>query len=69
MSRRTSAALLAFFLGGLGVHKFYLGNSKLGILYLLFFWTGIPAVVGLIESIQYFIMSDADFNNKFPAKE
>ena len=41
--------LLAFFLGGLGVHKFYMGQTGLGILYLLFFWTGIPAIIGFIE--------------------
>ena len=41
--------LLALFLGGLGAHKFYMGETGLGILYLLFFWTGIPAIIGLIE--------------------
>ena len=41
--------LLALFLGGLGVHKFYLGETGLGILYLVFFWTGIPAIIGFIE--------------------
>ena len=32
---KTTAALLAFFLGVLGAHKFYLGNTKMGIIYLL----------------------------------
>lgn len=44
-------ALLALFLGGLGFHKFYTGRIGLGILYLLFCWTGIPSLLGLIESI------------------
>ena len=35
---RIAAALLAFFLGGFGVHKFYLGQVGLGILYLIFFF-------------------------------
>ncbi|MDB9505721.1 TM2 domain-containing protein [Microcystis aeruginosa CS-338/01] len=39
MRNRTIAALLAFFLGYLGIHKFYLGENLAGILYLLFFWT------------------------------
>ena len=43
--------LLAFFLGGLGIHKFYAGHIFLGILYLIFFWTGIPAFIALIEFI------------------
>ena len=41
--------LLALFLGSFGAHHFYLRRTGLGILYLCFFWTGIPAFVGLIE--------------------
>ena len=41
--------LLAIFLGCFGVHHFYLGRVGLGILYLCFCWTGIPAILGLIE--------------------
>jgi hypothetical protein len=37
------------FLGGLGAHKFYMGETGLGILYLVFFWTGIPSIVAFIE--------------------
>lgn len=42
---RITAALLALFLGGFGVHKFYLGQSGVGIIYLLFCWTFIPALL------------------------
>ena len=55
---RIVAALLAIFLGDFGIHKFYLGHTGLGILYLLFFWTGIPGLIGLIEGILYLIKSD-----------
>lgn len=41
--------LLALFLGCFGVHHFYLRRTGLGILYLCFFWTGITAILGLIE--------------------
>ena len=46
----TTAVLLALFLGGLGIHKFYMGQTGLGVLYLLFFWTYIPSVIALIEA-------------------
>lgn len=42
--------LLALFLGGLGIHHFYLRRTGLGILYLCFSWTGIPTVLGFIEA-------------------
>jgi TM2 domain-containing membrane protein YozV len=41
--------LLALFLGTFGLHHFYLRRTGLGVLYLCFFWTGIPALLGLIE--------------------
>jgi len=44
------ALLLAIFLGGIGGHKFYLGNLVLGVLYLVFCWTGIPSIVALVEA-------------------
>jgi TM2 domain-containing membrane protein YozV len=42
--------LLAIFLGSFGAHHFYLKRTGLGILYLCFFWTGIPALLGFIEA-------------------
>ena len=46
----TNGVLLALFLGGLGVHKFWLGNIGMGILYVLFCWTFIPSFVALIDA-------------------
>ena len=43
--------LLALFLGGIGVHKFYAGKTGAGICYLLFCWTFIPSIIALIECI------------------
>ena len=45
----TTAILWAIFLGGLGAHKFYMGETGLGILYLLFCWTYIPGIIAFIE--------------------
>jgi len=46
----TTGVLLALFLGGLGVHKFWLGSAGMGILYLLFCWTFIPSIVAIIDA-------------------
>ena len=62
---RIAAALLAFFLGGFGVHKFYLGSIGWGIVYLLFCWTFIPSIVAFIEFIIYLCTSDEEFAKKY----
>jgi TM2 domain-containing membrane protein YozV len=62
---KTTAGLLAIFLGGLGVHKFYLGRNIQGVFYLLFCWTFIPAIFGFLEGIVYFSMSDQAFAEKY----
>jgi TM2 domain-containing membrane protein YozV/RNA polymerase subunit RPABC4/transcription elongation factor Spt4 len=62
---RVTAALLAFFLGGLGVHKLYLGDVGLAVLYFLFCWTFIPTIIALIEGVIYVTMSDEDFALKY----
>lgn len=41
--------LLALFLGCFGIHHFYLRRTGLGILYVVFSWTGITAILGFIE--------------------
>ena len=58
------AGVLAILIGGIGVHKFYLGKIGSGILYLCFCWTGIPALLGLIEGIIYLCSSDENFQLK-----
>ncbi|MFA5523440.1 MAG: NINE protein [Tissierellales bacterium] len=59
------AGLLGIFVGGLGIHKFYLGKIGMGILYLLFCWTYVPAIIGFIEGIIYLTKSDAEFNARY----
>lgn len=48
---KVTYCLLAFFLGGLGAHKFYAGKTVAGILYIVFCWTYIPAFIAFIEFI------------------
>ena len=62
---RITAALLAFFLGGFGAHKFYLGRVGQGLLYLIFCWTFIPAIIAFIEFIVLLTMNDESFNQKY----
>ena len=45
-----AAVLFAIFLGGFGVHQFYIHRNTLGILYLAFCWTGIPHILGWIDA-------------------
>lgn len=59
------AALLALFLGGFGIHKFYLGQTLWGILYLLFCWTFIPAIISIFEVIILLFMNESKFNRRF----
>ncbi|WP_428719118.1 TM2 domain-containing protein [Undibacterium curvum] len=61
---RTTAGILALFLGGLGMHKFYLGKPIQGIAYLFFCWTFIPALISFVEAIRYFSMSDDEFTSR-----
>ncbi len=68
---KVAAGLLGIFLGGLGVHKFYLGYHRAGVIMILvsfvggFLTWGLAALaagaVGLIEGIIYLTTSDPDF--------
>jgi TM2 domain-containing membrane protein YozV len=72
------AGLLAIFLGSLGIHKFYLGFTGPGLVYLLvntvgwavtWIMLGIPnmvlGVMALIEGIIYLTQSDEEFEQKY----
>jgi len=71
---KVTAGLLALFLGGLGIHKFYLGYTSAGLVYLLIntigwfitsFLLGIPniilGIIALIEGIIYLTKTDEEF--------
>jgi TM2 domain-containing membrane protein YozV/cold shock CspA family protein len=78
---KIAAALLAFFLGSLGVHKFYLGKTSAGVIMLIctlcgyFLWflflpLLLPVIMGIIafiEFIIYLVTSDEDFERKYVA--
>jgi TM2 domain-containing membrane protein YozV len=62
---KNTAAILALFLGGIGFHKFYLGQTLQGVLYLAFCWTGLPLLISFFEAISYLMMSQHQFKMKF----
>jgi len=61
---RVAAGLFGILLGGLGIHKFYMGKIGVGLIYILFCWTGIPAIIGLVEGILYLTESDEKFASR-----
>jgi TM2 domain-containing membrane protein YozV len=65
MKDRVTALLVCFFVGGFGIHKFYLGKNTEGIIYLIFSWTFIPSIFAFFEFFGLCFMSDREFNARF----
>ncbi len=67
MKSKYVAALLAFFFGSIGIHRFYLGQPTLGIGYIAVLLTNRWAaiILGLIDAIMFLAMSDEQFNRKY----
>lgn len=65
------AGLLGIFLGGFGVHNFYLGAAGAGVVDIAATWLtcGAGGILPLIEGIMLLVMSDADFDAKYNARE
>ena len=61
---KVAAGVFGILLGGLGIHKFYMGKVGVGLIYILFCWTGIPAIIGLVEGILYLTESDEKFASR-----
>jgi TM2 domain-containing membrane protein YozV len=60
--KKMVAGILAILVGSFGVHKFYLGYTKAGIIQIvLSFLCGIGSIIAIIEGIIYLTKSDADF--------
>jgi TM2 domain-containing membrane protein YozV len=54
---KIAAGLLGIFLGGFGVHRFYLGFTKIGIIQIVvtIFTCGIGSLWGFVEGILYLV--------------
>lgn len=66
MKDKNTAAVLALVLGVVGVHRFYLKQTGLGVLYILLMFTfGFSALLGLIDAIKFLTMDKDDFDFKY----
>ena len=63
------AALLAFFFGVLGIHRFYLGRNGSAVLMIVISATIVGLLVtgvwAFIDTVRYLIMSDAEFDHRY----
>lgn len=66
---KIAAVLFAFFLGTLGIHRFYLGRTGSGIVMLLLTCTVVGLLVtgvwALIDAIRYLVMDNAEFHERY----
>jgi TM2 domain-containing membrane protein YozV len=61
-NKKLVAGILAILLGYLGIHKFYLGYNREGVIQLILgFVFGIGGIIGIIEGIIYLTKSDEEF--------
>jgi TM2 domain-containing membrane protein YozV len=62
---RSTAIFLSLALGWMGAHRFYLGHSRSGILYLIFCWTYIPLVLSVLSAFKIMGMSREEFDRVY----
>lgn len=62
---KNTAGILALLLGGIGVHKFYLGKPGAGLAYAFFCWTFIPVLLALIDAVRLFGTSTQAFDGEY----
>ncbi len=65
---RGTAALLALFLGGIGVHMFYLGKTTAGIIYIVLCIVtcgAVSSILAFVQAIMLFCMNNRDFRQKY----
>jgi TM2 domain-containing membrane protein YozV len=61
---KTTTQTLCFTMGFLGAHRFYLGQWKIALLYIVLIPTGASVLAWFLESIRLYRMSPATFQSK-----
>lgn len=66
-SRKILCGLMGILFGGLGIHRFILGDTSGGLVRILisFVTCGIGSIIGLIEGIIYLTKTDAEFYQQY----
>lgn len=74
--RKSTAAFLALIGGAFGIHKFYLGKTGTGVVYMFLLFTlvrifGMPITVllGFIDAVRLIGMSQSEFDEKYNSGE
>ena len=62
---KSTTIVLAFFLGTIGIHRFYLGQYWKGIFSVLFCWTFIPTIISIIDCVVFSLMTTEKFDDKY----
>lgn len=84
MKNKNITGILALIGGPLGVHRFYLGQKGMGVLYFVAFFLGImvtaasdgefplllaPMAVAFMDSVLFFVMPQPDFDEKYNTRK
>lgn len=66
-NKKLITGLMGILLGGLGVHRFYLGDTTGGIIRIVITLVtcGFGQIIGLIEGIIYLTKTDEQFNQEY----
>lgn len=68
MKSKKIAAVLALLFGGIGIHRFYLGQTAKGVFSIIFCWTYIPMIIGVIDFFIFQLMGQEFFDFKYNQK-
>ena len=62
MKKRSTAIMLAIFLGSIGLHHIYLNNKVRAFLYFTLSWTLMPLIASIIDALILMTLTDEQFH-------